>query len=378
MKVLFFINVIPPDYGGGFLRVFRTAARFKKNSHLFKILTYTSSNTFQPSFGIDNEDVVHLPTPFVSQFFFLKYLFKHKKEFDALYVASIHWFTVVPVFICHLLKKQVAVGVTLSGVDSPANQGLKIKRPYFYYKNLQFRWADSVLVNSKLLQNECNRAGIEHSKIKLINNPVDTNKFFPIDKNEKDYYKQKIGLSSTKHIFLFVGTICYRKGVDIFPEIFLKYFHKGGKPCCFIMCGNKDGVESEVLISNINTILKKFDSELIVRENVTNVEDYYKVADIFLFPTTNEGMPNVVLEAMASGCNIICNTLNGITDTILDNSFLVTNNNTDEYSDKMLNMCGTDRNTQEVVNKHLCIIRKEFIPDIIDKQIIECLEKKLS
>ena len=54
-------------------------------------------------------------------------------------------------------------------------------------------------------------------------------------------------------------------------------------------------------------------------------------ADLFLFPTTNEGMPNVVLEAMASGCMIKCNTLSGITDYILDECFRVFDNNVDEY-----------------------------------------------
>jgi glycosyltransferase involved in cell wall biosynthesis len=38
---------------------------------------------------------------------------------------------------------------------------------------------------------------------------------------------------------------------------------------------------------------------------VDDIELYYRACDIFVFPTQKEGMPNVVLEAMASAVPVI-------------------------------------------------------------------------
>jgi glycosyltransferase involved in cell wall biosynthesis len=39
--------------------------------------------------------------------------------------------------------------------------------------------------------------------------------------------------------------------------------------------------------------------------HVQKIEDYYRASDIFVFPTLKEGVPNVVIEAMASGLPVI-------------------------------------------------------------------------
>ncbi len=40
------------------------------------------------------------------------------------------------------------------------------------------------------------------------------------------------------------------------------------------------------------------------------------MADIFVLPSTNEGMPNVILEAMASGLSCLVNKVSGAEDII--------------------------------------------------------------
>jgi glycosyltransferase involved in cell wall biosynthesis len=46
--------------------------------------------------------------------------------------------------------------------------------------------------------------------------------------------------------------------------------------------------------------------------------DVYREADIFLFPSTDEGMPNTVLEAMASGLPVIATRIAGTEDVVED------------------------------------------------------------
>ena len=46
----------------------------------------------------------------------------------------------------------------------------------------------------------------------------------------------------------------------------------------------------------------------------TDVADFYKMADVFLFPSFREGLPVAVMEAMASGLPVIATRIRGSSD----------------------------------------------------------------
>jgi len=53
-------------------------------------------------------------------------------------------------------------------------------------------------------------------------------------------------------------------------------------------------------------------------EQTNAIELYMKMADIFVHPSIREGLPNVVLESMASALPCIVTNLAGVTDWIID------------------------------------------------------------
>ena len=48
----------------------------------------------------------------------------------------------------------------------------------------------------------------------------------------------------------------------------------------------------------------------------TDVADFYKMADVFLFPSFREGLPVAVMEAMASGLPVVATRIRGSSDLI--------------------------------------------------------------
>ena len=326
MKILFLINSIPPDYGGGYLRVFRIASRFKQYGKFYKIATFTKREVYrQDVHGISKEDVFFLKGGIINRWLELplKMIF-HSKEYDVLYIASARWYSVLPTLVAKLQHKKVVNSVTLSMVDSPALKANRLyKGPFYWYKNSQFNLADYVFVNSPLLVDECVNYGLRKERVKLVNNPVDTIKFHPVTLEEKKKIRKALGLPEEMFTVLFVGSFNKRKGCDIIPDIFTKVLKVIDRPIVFVMCGQKGYPETESILSQLTILFGELGSNLVIREEVRDTSLYYQAADLFLFPTTNEGMPNVVLEAMASGCMIKCNTLSGITDYILDECFRV-------------------------------------------------------
>ncbi len=96
---------------------------------------------------------------------------------------------------------------------------------------------------------------------------------------------------NTKPTFLFVGTMCVRKGVPLL----LQAWEKADINAHLIFCGSMD-----------STIEQAY-GDYFQRDDIThipftrNIGDYYNLADAFVFPTLEEGGPMVTYEAMAHG-----------------------------------------------------------------------------
>lgn len=48
----------------------------------------------------------------------------------------------------------------------------------------------------------------------------------------------------------------------------------------------------------------------------TDVADFYKMADVFLFPSFREGLPVAVMEAMANGLPVVATRIRGSSDLV--------------------------------------------------------------
>jgi hypothetical protein len=53
----------------------------------------------------------------------------------------------------------------------------------------------------------------------------------------------------------------------------------------------------------------------VVKGFIDSAEEFMKLADVYVLPSTSEGLPNPLLEAVACGVPIVANRVEGITDT---------------------------------------------------------------
>lgn len=132
--------------------------------------------------------------------------------------------------------------------------------------------------------------------IHAIPNGVDLARFPPTPQHEKVELRVRLGLDPARAIYLFVGALIPLKQ----PQHLLNAFLRAPleKTATLLFLG--DGP----LRSTIEATTKATDRVRVVGE-VDNVVDYYRCADYLISASTSEGLPNVVMEALACGLPVV-------------------------------------------------------------------------
>lgn len=141
--------------------------------------------------------------------------------------------------------------------------------------------------------------------IKVIPDGVDLDKFYPSDQRGKDTIK-----------ILAIGRLVQRKGFDCLIKSIPYIVKNTEKDFCIEIIG--DGpLRSE--LSNLAGKLNVSD-KVIFSGSVPydQLPEKYRQADIFVLSSYAEGMPLVVLEAMASGLPIVSTRVQGIDELVKD------------------------------------------------------------
>ncbi len=150
-------------------------------------------------------------------------------------------------------------------------------------ENLKLAMADGIFCPSPMVRKSMLAAGVEETKL-LSTSYGWSPQRFPGRK------ALKTG-NSSRTVFLFVGTLCIRKGVALLFEA----WEKAGIDGELIFCGTMD----DTIRNHFGHYFRRPDITHI--PFTTDIGKYYNMADVFLFPTLEEGGPMVTYEAMAHG-----------------------------------------------------------------------------
>lgn len=169
-----------------------------------------------------------------------------------------------------------------------------------HQRKMKFLRNDKLVVvtpSKWLAKNAISSNFINHNKIKVISNPVNTH-LFNI-KSKKDC-QAMLGLETEKPIMLFVANNCNdeRKGYRDF-EIATKLLDVTG-----LIVGDPPNVKS----GNIIYLGKLTDRSILSL--------CYSAADCFVIPTYEDNFPNTVLESMASGTPVFGYKTGGVPEQV--------------------------------------------------------------
>jgi glycosyltransferase involved in cell wall biosynthesis len=182
------------------------------------------------------------------------------------------------------------------------------------------RWSSRLVscfvVSSDVMLAAVRKQGI-FTRIETIPHGVDTERFRPpVSVHERVTVRTKLGLPVDATILLFVGPVTPRKRVDLLVDAWSRL--AAAHPDLHLAVVGPRLDASQPALAAFRRQLDVLATRAGARHRlhftgiVDNVEEFMRAADIFVFTSAREGMPNVVPEAMASGLPVVTTPFDGL------------------------------------------------------------------
>ena len=211
-------------------------------------------------------------------------------------------------------------------------------------------------------------------KTSILSNAMDIEEIVKVNENKSEEVMKEFNIPRDKIILGFVGRLDEQKGIIPFIKEFVK--HKDEFDDCKILLVGNGSQEEE-----IRNIIKKFNLEkiFILTGFQDNVYKFYPIIDVFFLPSLYEGLPMVLLEAMAFKKSVISMNVGSINEVIKDNKtgILIEDGNYKEFIVRLKTMKEDKFNREELGNNAFEYIKSNYdikkyrsnIEKIYDSQI---------
>lgn len=242
----------------------------------------------------------------------------HASTFDVVHIHGCpRLSTLIWVPLARLLGKKVLLKITCSGVDDLP--GIR-KTPLL--GTLAFcmaKQADGyVALTSDIAEGL--RQFVPERKIFQIANGFDHQRFFPVELSHKQDLRQQLGLPLDKLLLVYIGGMNPRKNILFLLDSLSKLRQRYDNvalclvgPCKEKFQGYGQQIRERIEALGLN--------DAVFLENevpYSEVPRYIQASDIFVFASSQEGLPSSPIEAMACGLPSVVLSLPGVTDWLYE------------------------------------------------------------
>lgn len=205
-------------------------------------------------------------------------------------------------------KHRVLVKILRGGARGDIDK-LK-RRPFWksYFRNLK-RSVDAFIVISNEIDEELSLLDAPKEKRIFLPNGVNTERCFPVSEDERIKLRKELSLPSRATIVIYVGRLVPEKRVDHLLMTWNNIRSKHSDAYLLIM---GEGAEEQRL-RQLHVDGAQFTGK------INDAIPYLQAADLFVLPSSTEGLSNSMLEAMSCGLPVLATSVGGAPDVIRHN-----------------------------------------------------------
>lgn len=180
-------------------------------------------------------------------------------------------------------------------------------RTPLYYKIDRFcmKWYEDVICVSQDLYDRCTESGIQADCLHQIDNAIVLEDYTTAAPTLAD--KARFGFDSQRFLLGAVGRLSEEKGFHQLINVVARLI-TDGQPVGLIIAG--EGHLRDQLQQQINDL--ELQDHIRLCGFLPDPRELYRAIDLFVLSSLREGLPNVVLEAMASQRAVVATNCNGI------------------------------------------------------------------
>lgn len=196
---------------------------------------------------------------------------------------------------------------------------------YYWIDRLSMKRYGQVVCVSEDLEERCRGLGIPEHKLSMIDNAIVVDDYDPSPPTAVE--RSRFGFGTDQVLLGACGRLSEEKGFDLLINA-VSQLVRSGHNVGLVIAG--EGHLREVLQKHIDE--REMQNHVRLAGFLKDPRDLYRAIDMFVLSSLREGLPNVVLEAMASGRPVVATKCNGVPRLVTDgeNGIVVDCNNEDQ------------------------------------------------
>ena len=256
-------------------------------------------------------------------------------------------------FIAVLLKRffNIPVALHIHGGDLNIYNSSSILYRKVYNNTISN--SDLIVVNSNDIKNKVLKlTGVTPNKLTVISPGIDYEKFYRMDRQQIENHKKDFNIGKDRTVLLFAGNAIKRKGLDILVDALKLLRTVQLSKIHLIICS--EGPELNKTKNKLQNIEGIKDSVIFLKKmDQSELRILYNIASIFIFPSRDEPLGLVGLEAIACGTPVIGSNIGGIPEYINKNNGMLFEVNKSKELAKRIGSIIEDPNIVQSLTKNI-------------------------
>lgn len=245
-------------------------------------------------------------------------------------------------------------------------------RTPLYYRIDRFcmKRYDEVICVSKDLYDACEKSGVADDRLQLIDNAIVLEDYAGLQTTTSD--RARLGFDSGTIVLGAVGRLSEEKGFHHLIDAVSRLIREGHR-VGLVIAG--EGHLRQQLQSQIDEL--QLGSQIRMSGFLADPREIYQGIDVFVLSSLREGLPNVVLEAMASRRAVVATACNGIPRLVQDdvNGIIVRPDSVESLYDGISRCLRSDALRQRLADAGRQTIEDQFCFDRRMQKVIQVYGK---